>query len=222
MKNIFYICLSLFVLGCSNQVGFENYRNNPFQFPFPEYYLKADIESVPSNDLQSEHLKIDIFNTTFSINKNFADEVIKKNNFFVIKKSCEKVFIVMSDNEKFMGCNDEVRELEKDFCSAFSTTKDYLEKVFMLTPDDLSKEKYLAVGNRWIVHNKGHLFQEVEKIKIYKSTNFEAFRTDFKPSNNQVKVDLRIFQNKDPKKFLIFAFVNRNEPLIKQILTTLQ
>lgn len=215
--------MSLFVLGCPNQVGCEDYQNNPFQFPFPvpEYYLKADIENVTPNYLNNEHMIIDVFNTKFSVDKNYADEVIKKNDYFTIKKSGKKVFIIMIGNEKYVRYNNKMRTSEKDFNLAFLTTKKYLEKIFLLTPDDLPKEEYLAIGNRWIVHNKSNFFKGVEKIKIYKAARFEAFRIDFKPLNDKAKVDLRIFQIKDPDKFLIFVFMNRNESLIEQILSTL-
>ena len=221
MKKICCFCLVFILVGCSSQKGFENYRDNPFQFPYQEYYLKADIQTVQPNKAPETSMTIDAFGMSFSIDTRFADDVVRRNGIYIVRKSGEKVLVVMQGKEEMMGCNDVVKENEKDFCSAFASTKAYLEKLFLLTPKNLSEEQYRAAGNRWIVHNKGALFKNVDKISIYRSSSFEAFRTDFRPSNNQTRVDLRIFHQNIAPDFIIIGFVDKNETLIKQILSTI-
>lgn len=92
-----------------------------------------------------------------------------------------------------MGCVDEIEKNNKDFCSSFIYTKDFYQKLFTLTPDDLSKSQYVAKGYVGIVHRKGKMFYRVSDIMIYKGGNSVAYRMDFKDSDMSIKRDLLIF-----------------------------
>ncbi|MCP4748819.1 MAG: hypothetical protein GY874_22215 [Desulfobacteraceae bacterium] len=166
---------------------------------------------------------INVFDVSFDIDKKYADTIKKQNQTFGVKKSDKLKFIIYSNEERMMGCNDVVQELEKDFCTAFSSTKEYYEKLFLLTPQNLSDKKYIAAGNRWIVHNKGSMFQDVNKILVYELNDFTVFRRDMKPSKEKnLAVELIMFSDKNPNKYLTMGFREKNEPLISQILKTIR
>ena len=186
MKRIALFCFAVFIFGCSSHTGFETYRNNPFQFPYPEYHMKAETVAVHSGKLSGDVETIEVFGIRFDIEKRYVDQIRKRGGTYAIKKDGKLRFIVFENKEILMGCKDAtVRKNSKDYCSAFASTKEYFEKLFLLTPEDLSKEKYHATGNRWIVHQKGYMFQDIEKITIYKkdgADGFTIFREDYKPA----------------------------------------
>jgi len=238
MKKITIVLVLLLTAACTTNnnlcTDFENYRFNPFQFPYPEYYMKAkviDIDKLhsPSRDGQT---KINFFGLSAVISKEwFSNQDISadgKTITFLIDN--EKSFFLYQDSEQLMGCAlPESREANKDFCSAFNSTKEYYEKLYMLTPDDLRKKEYAAKGNSWIVHQKGSWFaapRQVTAIYKYEGNDFVAYRRDFKTDKSGDKTvtsEVVIFHKINaPNAIVIGSLVEKNDELFRQLLTTLK
>jgi hypothetical protein len=45
----------LLATACSTNQGFEGYRYNPFQYPYPEYYLKAESIAISNEKIKPEN-----------------------------------------------------------------------------------------------------------------------------------------------------------------------
>lgn len=232
LKKLFYVLfLILFLAGCysSHKTDFEKYRYNPFQFPYPEYHYKAKIINVEriKNTFNEETQKVEFFGMVTNISKNLSANVedLRKEGLPILFKTEDGNSFVMINKTKdtLMGCiYPEARKTNVDYCSAFGSTKEFFEKLYLLTPKDLSKPEYLPIGNSWIVHKKGYLFDNVEKIYIYESKKFKAFRRDFKPTNRSLKVELDIFPDKIAPDYITIATNIKDDKFILNLLKNLQ
>jgi len=225
MKRLIIFMALLFFCSCQSDDDFKKYRNNPFQYPYSEYYLKAKVVSPPilSPLSKPSFVDVDSHQISFRVNRTKPITVIKKNNAVHLKFNDKLIGLLNIEEEKYMGCLGKTKEYEKDFCSSFNSSEEYYTKLFTLTPDDLSKDKYAAVGNKWIIHNKGSWFRDVEKILIYKTSNLTAFRRDFKASSDKkVKTELIVFHNKLAPNYLGIAFTILDEDVIASFLNTLE
>ena len=174
------------------------YRLFPFQWIYPEYYFEADIKKLKEKstckpnytrveffglsacipDIYTETIKKDGKYCTFKLNKkNDANDT--KTRLLIIKKS--------NNNEDVWSlCSNKKGEPNiKDLCSSFDSYRDYLHKVYTLTPD-----KVESIGDMWIVHHKGWHFEGVKNIKIYKGRNFVIFVEIFKNTADVVKENI--------------------------------
>lgn len=236
-KLLFLLLLSLAACSTSEQLctGFEHYRNNPFQFPYPEYYLKAKVVEITSQHLtlQNKQIKINFFDLSATISKDWFDhqDVSSNGGTISFQKDNERSFFVYIEREQLMGCGvPETREANRDFCSAFNSTKEFYDKLYLLTPDDLRKNEYASKGNSWIVHQKGSWFsspRQVTTIYKYKGNGFVAFRRDFdnkkESGGKALTSELVIFhQNNAPNAIVIGSRIDKNDELFHQILSTLE
>ncbi|MCP3872580.1 MAG: hypothetical protein GY699_05405 [Desulfobacteraceae bacterium] len=216
------IIIIIFIAGCATQNGFEDYRFNPFQFPYSEYYLTAiNIqEAKKPQDLEALS-ELNVFGVKIRINKNNFDEVIKNkdlNTPFILKKNNTLVLLANYHQDSLMGCKSKVsREAHKDFCSAFNSSKEFNKKLFTLTPNDINNPAPLGDGDLWIIHKKGYVFEQTEAIYIYELDNLTAFRQDL---NSKASGDfqIHIFPKKiSPNAIEIIVF-GKNVSLIDEIL----
>jgi hypothetical protein len=204
---------------------FENYRFNPFQYPYPEYQYTA--EQIPVDQLSSPEVStktINCFGVSISFPEYIAEQVIEKSkSLILIKSKNNKGLIVNFEKEKLMGCSDEAERIKnRDFCSAFSSTGDFYNKLFSLTPADLSKEKYSSTGYKWIVHRKGHMFNNVSKIAVYKGINYKVYRTDIKDKTMSLKTELVIFTESIKPDYLILSMNFTDDMVINTIVKSLK
>lgn len=225
MKKTVLIILTLFILcSCQSDSSFQSYRSNPFLFPYPEYHFKADSIDIEPIPIKKNSAVVDLKQIPIRFGTNTKDslEVIEKpGSSYQIKGINNMLFLVRLEKEKYMGCAGKSKEIAKDLCSAFDSSKDYFTKLYTLTPDDLSKEQYAPLGNDWIVHHKGSWFKDVSDIYIYKSSKFIAFRRDFR-LESKLKSEILIFHDKISPNYISMAFDLIDENLIENILKTIE
>lgn len=223
-----FIFLSLFLISNSfafqQSNGFQGYRFNPFQFPYPEYEYTAKqivIDETIRSDKDSKI--INCFGVSIAFPKEISDQVDQKSKSrLLIKSKNNKAIVVNFENENLMGCSDETeRNNNKDFCSAFSSTEDFYNKLFSLTPEDLSSDQYLSTGYKWIVHRKGQMFNRVSGIEIYKGNNYSVYRTDIKDDKMSIKSELFIFPESIKPNYLVLSMNFRDDEIIKTIVSSI-
>lgn len=90
---LFIILISASLSACVQRNDFKAYRYNPFQYPYPEYYIEADtitVEAVTILDFQDMG-RIEFFNKTAYIPMNLLDPTpISANDDKVIFKKTIK------------------------------------------------------------------------------------------------------------------------------------
>ncbi|MBN1981567.1 MAG: hypothetical protein JW795_08555 [Chitinivibrionales bacterium] len=223
----FKIIVTLFYLvwlsSCCVKNEFSGYRNNPFQFPYQEYYLKPDTvalsQAVEPVTKPGAFVEISLKDYSFSLDTAWFDRMsiidadTSSLGFF---KNGRRTFVVSYNEEKMMGCLDSAgREAEKDFCSAFHSSEDYFFKLFVLTPDDLGKDEYFGRGYEWIVHHKGSYFERVRKTAIYRRDEIVIFRRDFKKTNTSLlTTELIIFPKKIAPDFLTVGLISTPDEFV--------
>jgi hypothetical protein len=197
-KLCFYIMTlsALFLSSCTINNDFQGYRYNPFQYPYPEYYLKAESITIPV--AQVEHypdmVKLEFFGFTSHVPRrlfNARQKSVNENE--VIYEADGKVLIIYREIENLLGCVDEeIKNKNKDFCSSFTSTRQYYEKLFTLTPDTLRTGSGIQTGDKWIVHRKGFTFENATKLIKYVKNGIEAYGTCYKPGKAITK-DMILF-----------------------------
>ena len=213
-----WIALALFVsCGCSCHGANSAYRYNPFQFIYPEHHFAAEIAQMPSrNSSETVGSSLEFFGLTAILSPKW-DALSKARSIDgdkVVFKTGSDVVMISRQKENLLGCdNNEFREANKDFCSAFGSTEDFFWKLYTLTPEVISKEKYPATGQKWIIHRKGFFFENIERIKIYKGQGVTVYRSDFKP-DSRLKTELMIFlKNLQPDHLIISTTINDEEAI---------
>ena len=200
MKTKAFITFSvLFLLVHTGYADFSNYRYNPFQFNYPEYNYKADVTIINGSIESFENLaQVKFFGLSAYVPKNFVKTVRNEVYNQVTVKSDDFIFFMTKEKELLSGCIEEkVKFNNKDFCSAFSSTKELFEKLFTLTADDLTKQNQSSIGDMWIIHRKGFLFEKTKAIHIYKGKAFTAFVQVRKNNKtNEISKDITLFHNK--------------------------
>lgn len=219
------IVVALFVTACSTNQGFEGYRYNPFQYPYPEYDLKAKLIPISNEKIKSENNMVNL--EFFGLKSYVPDELFKaeqkeaKENK-IIYKDGDKFLIIIREKENLLGCVDEqVKYMNKDFCSAFDSTKDYYDKLYSLTPEDLKRCNNSMTGNKWIVHRKGFTFENVDTLNKYIGKDFIAFESCYKSGSKMTK-DLILFLDKTQPYYFTFATNVSDDLLFRRLLESLQ
>lgn len=233
-RNIIILFVaSIYIVSCvhtRNCKSFENYRFDPFQFPYPEYYITADTVHIDSNttSVSSEDMvTISFFNLTAKLGKRSFDTMVDNStkgsslHFFQNKK---KRFVIDYNTENRMGCSQEaVYAINKDFCSIVTSTRDYYTYLFTLTPRDLVHDEFASKGFCWVVHQKGVMLRDVEKVRIYIAKDFIAFRRDFSGGLiTNLKTEIVIFHSTIEPNWIGIGFADRDEKTITQFLYSLQ
>lgn len=215
----------LLVTACSTNQRFEGYRYNPFQYPYPEYYLKAETIPISNEKIKPENnmVELEFFSHSSYVPAelfNAEPKEVKENK--VIYKADNKVLIINRKKDNLLGCLDEkVKNMNKDFCSAFVTTREYYDKLYTLTPEDLKKINDSLTGNKWIVHRKGFSFENVAKLHKYIGKDFVAFESSYKTGGKLTK-DMILFLDKTQSDYFTFATNIRDDSLFRILLETLR
>lgn len=214
------VLLLLALSGCSCNKYFTGYRYNPFQFVYSEYQLKAEVSPIITTDLaEANGPSIEFYGlkTTLSAQWNKLAESKTVGEDRVIFKSGSNVIMIFREKEKLVGCGySEFKEGNKDFCSAFESTEDFYWKLYTLTPELVSKENS---GQKWIVHKKGQLFEDIERIRIYKGQGVTVYRSDFKP-DSRLKTELFIFHKSLQPDHLIISTTIEDEETIRALIAS--
>ncbi len=219
------VLIVLLATSCSTNQAFEGYRYNPFQYPYPEYYLKAESIAISHEKIKPENnmVKLEFFGFSSYVPAelfNAEPKEIGENK--VIFKAGDKVLIIHREKDNLLGCaDDQVKNRNKDFCSAFTSTRDYYDKLYSLTPEELKENGILQTGNKWIVHRKGFTFENVDKVRKYIGKDFVAFESSYKNGGNMTK-DMILFLDKAQPYFFTFATNVRDDSLFKKLLQAFQ
>jgi hypothetical protein len=224
MKKIITVLLLVVLCACCVK---------QIQFNDPEYHMKAKVIDIqPGKSITQDNTKIDFFGLSASVLSGWFDKKTNplKTTTAVYSKDGEKVFVIMSlfEREEISACEKPIDEHERDFCSAFKSVQEYYDKVWNMTPEDLKDPQYATRGNYMLVMEKKSWFTKPVKVTaIYKycGKDFTAYRRDFQPAeeNKTIRAELVIFHQKiRPMSFIITSFVDNNDELFNQILTTIQ
>jgi hypothetical protein len=216
--------VTLLGASCTTHQGFEGYRYNPFQYPYDEYYLKAETIPIDSIkvDVANNMVKLEFFGLASYVPAvlfNAKTKALKENE--IIYKSDGKVLIIRKEKDNMIGCADEdVRNRNKDLCSAFSSTKEYYNKLFTLTPDDLKSNSDFQAGDKWIVHRKGFTFENAIKLDKYVGNGIEAFVSNYNPGRNMTK-DVILFSDRTYPYYLTFSTNITDDMFFRKLLENL-
>jgi len=212
-----------FCVGCLHDAKFNSYRYNPFQFPYPEYYLKAERVDL-TKEVRLKPLmhpvKIKFFCFTTTLESKWFDSVGERDGTkrYTIKGKTQ--FVLFTNKELRFGCNEEASAtMNKDFCSGFRSSKEFFEKLYTLTPEDLEEPGPSLIGDSWIVHRKGWLFEGTEKIVIYESPDFTAFRRDYKGGvSGKLMTEIHLFRPQTEANWVTLGMENCHDSFVAQFL----
>jgi hypothetical protein len=198
---VFIILISILLSACVQRNDFKAYRYNPFQYPYPEYYIEADtitVEAVTFLDFQDMG-RIEFFNKTAYIPMNLLDPTpISANDDKVIFKKDNKILIIERIKDTSIGCLDELTRMSnRDFCSSFSSSQEFFDILFTKTPDILFYTENKRIGYQWILHKKGIYFENVKYSRKYIGKNFIAYESKY-------------IQGKMTKDLILFFEGNKN------------
>lgn len=216
--------IALLVTGCSINHGFEGYRYNPFQFEYPDYYLKAEAIPINETKINSENnmARIDFFGLSSYVPTemfNVKHKDITENK--IVHKTAGNVLIIHREKVNLLGCTDEEEvSKNKDFCSAFTSTREFYDKLYTFTPADLKRINNQHTGNKWIVHRKGFVLENVRKTHKYIRKNFVAYESDYKTSVNMSK-HMILFLDKTYPYYFTFATNISGDQFFKELLESL-
>ncbi len=225
-KRLYVLLISLLMMcSCAHENPFDAYRYNPFIYPYPEHRLKAEADVISSiEDKQHEYTNIiEFYGYKANLPLNLFDSnPAEKNDGKIIYKKDKKVLIIHREKDTLLGCtNADIKDKNKDFCSAFASTKDFYHKLFTLTPDDLHKSEYSGTGNKWIVHRKGFFFENVTKIKIYSGADFIAFESTYTSDRIMTK-EIILFPEKTHPYYFTLSTNVQDANLFRTILETMR
>jgi hypothetical protein len=236
MKKI--ILLVLFISFCcpamvfsqntesTSQVKTENfltdYRFYPFQWIYPEYFYKADIIPVEKEKLPPQGFtKVEFFGLTAYIPSEYTEEIKRKYDIMYFKsKTGNSIMMIKSSDDSSM-CSEEAQIYQKDYCSAFKTPQELFYKLFTLTPDTAKN-----VGDKWIVHGKGILFDNAKKIEIYSGDKFIAYVKFIKDSlvkETKFSHEITLFNANGPlNSYLTISFLANDDTILKNFISTIE
>ena len=204
----------------------SDYRYNPFQFVYPEYNYKADSLKIKKKTASLDNqTKVNFFGLSAYVPSEYAVTVNDESPDKVVIKSGKNVIVMTKEKELRSGCIDEqVASRNKDFCSAFSSTKDLSYKLFTLTADDINKsDTPPSVGVLWIIHQKGFLFENTKDIHIYEGDKFTAFvqvRKDIK--EHGIAKDIDLFHEKTLPDHISIGTTITDDKFLNNFLETLE
>jgi hypothetical protein len=140
----------------------------------------------------------------------------------IVYKSNGNVLIIHREKDNLMGCMDEEeRNMNKDFCSAFASTREFYDKLYIFTPDDLKRSDNRQTGNKWIIHRKGFVFENVNSANRYSGNDFFAYENNYKIGGKMTK-DMTLFLDKTYPYYFTFSTNIRDAQFFKGLLESLQ
>lgn len=202
----------------------KNYRMYPFQWIFPEYYYKAKtIRINKETAVPKGYSKINFFGLSACVPTQYTHKIERRQDilYFIAK---DKRFIMMIKSpESSALCSEENQNIMKDYCSAFTTSQEYNHKLFTLTPETAN-----SIGEKWIVHDKGGVFENTKKIEIYSADMFIAYAKQIKDKLvDEKKIgyshEIVLYHSNGPlNSFITISFLSKNDQLLKQLLSTIE
>ena len=228
MKKMILIVI-LFFLSCSgtsfadssrnliNDDFLKNYRSNPFQWIFPEYFYKADTVDIKiKKTAPVGYKRVDFFGLTACVPEKYTHEISRKNNVITLraKKGAYRILIIKASDSAYFY-NDE------NHTYYYKTVEDMYHKIFTLTPKDA-----LTIGDKWLIHSKGTIFEEVKKIQIFSSDRFMAYLKVIKDTlvkKRKFAYELTLFHANGPfNSHIIVCFPKEENPAIDNFLSTVK
>ncbi|MBU1169417.1 MAG: hypothetical protein KKD44_07615 [Proteobacteria bacterium] len=200
------------------------YRNYLFLWIYPEYYYSADIipvqkEKSPPNG----YTKIEFFGLSAFIPSLYTHEITRKYDRMYFKSKTGDWLMMLKASDSSMLCSEKQQAYQKDYCSAFKTVQEYNHKLFTLTPDTVE-----SVGDKWIVHGKGLVFQDTQNIKIYSSDKFMAYVRIIKDSlvkEKKIKFshEITLFHVNGPiNSHITICFLANDDTLLNHFISTIE
>lgn len=204
-------------------IDIEKYRSYPFQWVFPEYYYKANIIPVIIQKKKPEgYVAIDFFGLKSWLPEKYTQKIEKKNGRIIFRSldKGKRIIFIKSSDSSYM-CKSENIPYQNDYCSSFRSVPELFDKLYTLTPDTA-----LTVGDKWIVHSKGHVFQEAKKIEVYSGDKFIAYVKFLKNSfikEINYSYDMTLFHTDGPyASHVVVCFPDEDEQLLKHFLQGLE
>ncbi len=225
MKRLIFLIIIIGIYACHSNSHFADYRNDPFQFPYPEYYLQSKEIRLSQSPIIPDQVSIGFENRqiTFDMDKDISIQIKKKYDSYYLWSGEELLGVLNIEKEVYMGCSGNTRLNQKDFCEAFKSSKEYYLKLYTLTPDVLNKDQPISIGDKWIIHNKGTWFKNVNQIMIYHFSEGIAFRRDFDSKSSQkMKTELIIFHENINPNFIGIGLTTIDNKVIENIVATLK
>jgi len=225
MKRFMFLIIIMGVYACQSNVNFTGYKSNPFQFPDSDYYLEAKEVKVQQSFIDPDQVSIQNGNIciAFNMDKDLSVRVgMEYGNYYLW--SDEKLLGVLNfEKENYMGCSENTKLYEKDFCGAFKSSKEFYFKLFTLTPDDLDQDQRVGIGDKWIIHKKGSWFKNTNKLIIYHLKEGIVFRRGFDSKSSQkMKTELIIFHEDIDSDYIGIGLTTSDEKMIENMISTLQ
>lgn len=196
---------------------FKEYRHYPFQWILPEYYYTPKFIKI-KKDQNFKKRNLSFFGLKAFLPYKFNKE--KKGSYLVFKSSSGEKLIVSKSKNSSILCTKKENEISKDFCSSFKTPQEYFHKLFTLTPDLVKN-----TGEKWIVHTKGSVFQDVNNISIFSASNFNAYVRSMKESTIQEKNyshEIILFHDNLPEHYIVIILKVNNKEDAKNFIFSLK
>lgn len=199
------------------------YRSYPFQWVFPEYYYKAEVIRVEKENKPQGYTKVDFFGLSACIPSKYTYEMKRKNDIMYFKSKAGDRIMMIKSQDSSMLCSESNNDYMKDYCSAFKTVQEYNHKLFTLTPDTAQ-----SLGDKWIVHDKGGVFDNAKKIEIYSDDLFMGYVKVIKDSlvkEKQMKFshEIYLFHARGPlNAHIIISFTANDDTLLKHFVSTIE
>lgn len=200
------------------------YRSYPFQWIYPEYFYKAEVIRVnKENNLSQEgYTKVDFFGLTAYIPSQYTSEIKRKHDIMYFKTKTGDWIMMIKSSDSSILCSETKQGYMKDYCSAFKTPQEYIHKLYMLTPDTVE-----SMGDKWIVHGKGVVFENAKKIEVYSDDEFMAYVKVIKDSLVKEKTikfshEIILFHAKGPlNAHITISFSAKDDTLLKHFISTI-
>lgn len=204
------------------EFNLKAYRNDPFQWVFPEYFYKADVIPVEHEKrTPREFTRVEFFGLKACVPAKYTQEIAKKDNDLFFKSKTGDFIMMIKSSDRSSMCSKEALQNQKDYCSAFTTPQDYYHKLFTLSPDTAR-----SVGEKWLVHDKGILFEKAKKIEIYTGDHFTAYVTYVKDSfveKLKFSHSITLFHKNGPlDAHVIITMMDKDDTILKTFLSTLE
>lgn len=231
-----YILLTLFTI-CSVLLSFgyaetgasvsskkellTNYRFDPFQWIYPEYFYKAETVPVEKKPQAKRGARIKFFGLSACFPEIYSKDISLEHDIMTMKSESGSHVLIMKASGDAMLCSEEKRIRNRDFCSAYKTAEELFHKLFTLTPETAE-----TTGDKWIVHDKGREFDNVKKILIFSDDSFLAYVKYIK--NDLIESagyshEINLFHDSVPMNaYINIRLTEKNDIALEQVLSSLE
>lgn len=200
----------------------SDYRFDPFQWIYPEYYYKADIIPVQKEKIAPDgYTKVEFFGLTAYIPSNYTDKITREHDIMSFwSKAGDRILMLKATNDTFF-CSDEKLAYQKDYCSAYKTPQELFHKLFTLTPDIAEN-----IGDKWIIHDKGLQFDNAKKIEIHSDDKFMAYVKFIKDSlvkKTEFSHEITLFHANGPLNcYVNIRYIANDDTFLKYFISTIE